>query len=106
MVAAGEVALPVLAAHAADGAGHPVAAGADVRRAVTGPHRDRGGLAAFSAPAVPAVAAAAPLADALPGGVAADDRLDLAAVRAGGRQLAGGARLAHAAARCAVKRHP
>jgi hypothetical protein len=51
------------------------------------------GLAAYSAPAVPAVAAAAPLADALPGGVAADDRLDLAAVRAGGRQLAGGARL-------------
>ena len=36
----------------------------------------------------PAVVAAAPFADPLPGGVAAGDRLDLAAVRAGGRQPA------------------
>src|SRR6266852_3817146 len=102
MVAAGEVALPVLAAHAADGAGHPVAAGADVRRAVAGPDRDRGGLAAHPALAVPAAAPAAPLADALPGGAAADDRLDLAAAGAGSGDLAGGAGLAHAAAGCAV----
>lgn len=105
IVSAGEVALPVLAAHAADGAGHLVAADADVRRAATGPHRDRRGLAADPAPAVPAAAAAAPLADAPPGRVAADDRLDHAAVRAGGGDLAGGAWLAHAAAGCAVKRH-
>src|SRR5260221_1855284 len=104
MVAAGEVAFPVLAAHAAGGGGHPVAADADVRRAAAGSHRDRGALAAYPAPAVPAVAAAAPLADALPGGVAADDRLDHAAVRAGGGDLAGGAGLAHAPARGAVKR--
>ena len=43
-------------------------------------------------------APAAPLADRLPGGVAAGDRLDLAAVRAGGRELPGAARLAHARA--------
>ncbi len=104
--AAGEVAFPVLAAHAADGAGHAIAAGAGVRRAAAGAHRDRGGLAADAAPAVPAVAAAASLADALPGGVAADGRLDLAAVRALSRDLAGGARLAHAPAGRAVKRHP
>jgi hypothetical protein len=105
MAAAGEVAFPTLAAHAADGAGHPVAADADVRRAAAGPHRDRGTPAADPAPAVPAVAAAAPLADALPGGVTADDRLDLAAVRAGSGDLPGRARLAHAPAGRAVKRH-
>src|SRR5260370_5162243 len=106
MVAAGEVAFPVLAAHAADGGGHPVAADADVRRAAAGSHRDRGALAAYPAPAVPAVVTAAPLVDALPGGVAADDPLDHAAVRAGGRDLAGGGGLSHTPAGGAVKRHP
>src|SRR5260370_5280975 len=106
MVAAGEVAFPVLAAHAAGGGGHPVAADADVRRAAAGSNHDRGALAAYPAPAVPAVVTAAPLADAMPGGVAADDRLDHAAVRAGSGDLAGGARLAHPPAGGAVKRHP
>ena len=63
MVAGGEVAFAVLAAHAADGAGHLVAVDADVRRAVAAAHRDRGGLAADPARAVAPVAAAAPLAD-------------------------------------------
>src|SRR5258708_30242940 len=89
MVAAGEVAFPVLAAHAAGGGGHPVAADADVRRAAAGSHHDRGALAAYPAPAVPAVVTAAPLADALPGGVAADDRLGHAPGRAGSGGLAG-----------------
>src|SRR5260370_37998298 len=71
MVAAGEVAFPVLAAHAAGGGGHPVAADADVRRAAAGSHHDRGALAAYPAPAVPAGGTAAPLADALPRGGAA-----------------------------------
>src|SRR5262249_26983370 len=106
MVAAGGGALPVLAADAADGAGHPVAGDAEGRRAAAGARRDRGGLAACSAPAVPAVVAPAPLADPLTGGVAADQWLDHTAVRAGAAVLAGGARLAHAPAGCAVKRHP
>ena len=71
---------------------------ADVRRAAAGPHRDRGGLAAVPRTGGARVTAAAPLADPLPGGVAAGYRLDLAAVRAVGRDLPGGARLAHAAA--------
>src|SRR5258707_15638425 len=95
MVAAGEVAFPVLAAHAAGGGGHPVAADADVRRAAAGSHHDRGALAAYPAPAVPAVVTAAPPADALPGGGAADDPLDPAAGRAGSGDLAGGARPGH-----------
>ena len=85
------------------------AAGSSGRRCPArrrGTYRDRGGLAAYPAPAVPAVMAAAPLADPLPGGVAAGDRLDHAAVRAGRGDLAGGARLAHAPAGCAVKRYP
>jgi hypothetical protein len=55
---------------------------------------------------MPAVMAAAPLTDPLPGGIAADQRLDHAAVRAAAGVLAGGARLAHGSARCAVKRYP
>src|SRR5258708_24000682 len=105
MVAAGEVAFPVLAAHAAGGGGHPVAADADVRRAAAGSHHDRGALAAYPAPAVPPVVTAAPLADALPGRVAADDPLDRAAVRAGSGDLAGGAPPAHPPPRGAGKPH-
>src|SRR5260370_33358541 len=90
MVAASEVAFPVLAAHAAGGGGHPVAADADVRRAAAGSHHDRGALAAYPAPAVPAVGTAAPPPDALPGGGAADDPPCRAAVRAGSGDLGGG----------------
>ena len=106
MVAGSEVALPVGAADAADGAGHLVAVDADVRRAGAGAHRDRGGLAASPALAVTAVPAPAPLADPLPGAVAAGGRLDLAAVRALGGVQAGGARLAHAPAGRAEQRDP
>src|SRR5579862_8805927 len=106
MVAGSEVALPVGAAGAAGSAGHPVAVDAGVRRAVAGAHRDRGGLAASPALAVTAVPAAAPLADSLPGAVAAGDSLDPAAVRALGGVLAGGACLAHAAAGRAEQRGP
>ena len=106
MAGAGEVAFPVLAAHTADGAGHPVAADADLRGVAAGPHGDRGGLAADPAPAASPVPAAARLADPLPGGVAGDDLLDHAAVRALSGDLTGGARLAHAPGQRAVKRYP
>ena len=104
--AGGEVAGPVLAAAAADGGGQPVAVDADVGRAVACPHRDRGFPPAVPARAVPPGMPPAPLADALAGGVPAGDGLDLAAMSAGGRAHAGGARLAHAPARRPEQRPP
>ena len=63
MVAAGEVAFPALP-QACRRPGHPVAVHADVRAAVAGPDRDRGGLAAGPARGGwPRFPAAAPLAD-------------------------------------------
>jgi hypothetical protein len=54
----------------------------------------------------PPRSAVARLGDPLPGGVAGDDLLDHTAVRALSGDLAGGARLAHAPGRRAVKRYP
>ena len=102
--AAGEVAGTVPAAADADGVGQPVAVDAGVRFAVMCPDRDGGFPPAVPAGAMSPGVPAAPLADGPAGGVAARDRLDLAAVSAGGRADAGGACLAHAPARCPEQR--
>ena len=95
-VAGGEGARPQPPAHLAGSGGQPITADTDVGLTVVGPHGDRGGLAAYPAPALPSPVAAAGLADRLTVTAAPGDRLDGAAVRAGRRVAAGGAPLAHA----------